>query len=73
MVLLKENVRGNFRHPIAVEALLLALSDDDQRVRTAASVGLEKLTKQALGENKEAWIQWWQMSHTAFQIEIDGK
>lgn len=64
---------ANFRHPIAVEALLLALSDDDQRVRTAASVGLEKLTKQTLGENKEAWIQWWQMSHTTFQIEIDGK
>lgn len=64
---------ANFRHPIAVEALLLALSDDDQRVRTAASVGLEKLTKQTLGENKEAWIQWWQMSHTTFQIEIDVK
>jgi hypothetical protein len=64
---------ANFRHPIAVEALLLALSDDDQRVRNAASVGLEKLTKQTLGANKEAWIQWWQMSHTSFAIEVESK
>ncbi|HBJ35852.1 MAG TPA: hypothetical protein DDZ51_14110, partial [Planctomycetaceae bacterium] len=64
---------ANFRHPIAVEALLIAISDEDQRVRTAATVGLEKLTRQAFGENKEAWIQWWQTSHSTFQIEIDGK
>lgn len=64
---------ANFRHPIAIEALLVALSDNDQRVRTAASGGLEKLTKQTFGENKEAWIQWWQTSHTTFQVEIDEK
>jgi hypothetical protein len=62
---------ANFQHPIAVEALLVALSDDDHRVRTAASAGLEKLTKQTFGENKEAWIQWWRVSHTSFHIEIN--
>jgi hypothetical protein len=59
------------QHPIAVEALLVALSDNDPRVRTAASAGLEKLTQQQFGENKEAWVQWWKLSHASFQVEID--
>jgi len=64
---------ANIKHPIAIEALLVALSDEDQRVRNAASAGLEKLTNQTLGENKDAWVQWWQTSHTSFQIEIESK
>ncbi len=62
---------ANSQHPIAVETLLVALGENDPRVRTAASVGLEKLTQQQFGENKEAWIQWWKLSHASFQIEID--
>lgn len=62
---------ANIKHPIAVEALLIALGDEDPRVRTAATAGLERLTKQTFGENKEAWIRWWQESHTSFEIEVE--
>ncbi len=53
----------NVKSAVAVEALLVAIGDQDARVRMAAAEGLEKLTGQSFGEDAEKWTAWWQESH----------
>ena len=42
------------------ELLIEALSDADRIVRETSLNGLEDLTDQSFGEDKEAWLKWWQ-------------
>jgi len=59
---------ANVKDPVAVEALLVALRDGDARVRAAAVAGLQKLTEQKIGEDVQAWVSWWQDTHSAFAV-----
>jgi HEAT repeat protein len=44
----------------AVPALLPALSDDMGEVRAAAASSLALVTGQAFGDDRTAWLRWWQ-------------
>ena len=51
---------GSFPEAEAVPPLLAALSDDRFEVRATASASLAAVTGQTLGDDRRAWLRWWQ-------------
>ena len=49
---------------IAVPALIDGLADEMTDVRSAASRALEAISGETFGDDRAAWLKWWQMSAT---------
>lgn len=58
----------NFRRERqAVDILVRALRSDDPGVRATSLSHLKRLTGQDLGDNAEAWDEWWQAHRATFR------
>ncbi|MBI5431792.1 MAG: hypothetical protein HZA52_03060 [Planctomycetes bacterium] len=51
---------GGFADPESIELLIAALADPDELVRTAARVGLERISRLELGAERASWNAWWE-------------
>ncbi|MEO2045770.1 MAG: HEAT repeat domain-containing protein [Pirellulales bacterium] len=59
---------AKIQDPWAIDALIITLDDSDDRVRQAAVEGLEKLTNQTFGEDRQKWLHWWEQSQDDFDL-----
>jgi hypothetical protein len=57
------------KSPMAIEALIVLLDDQDAKTRELAAKGLRSLTGQNLEANRPAWESWWKAVHEEFRFE----
>lgn len=58
----------------AIPALILALGDDDYKIRERARAGLERITfMDEFGSDKAKWDEWWARNSGTYKVSTDGK
>ncbi|MDC0936990.1 HEAT repeat domain-containing protein [Pirellulales bacterium] len=48
--------------PWAIDTLIVVLSDSSEHVRKAAIDGLQDRTDQDFGDDRQAWLEWWEQA-----------
>lgn len=55
--------------PALINGLISVVTEEQGKARTAASETLQRITRQNLGENAEAWQTWWQANRETFRFK----
>ena len=58
---------GSIEDYSAVEPLIVSLDDSNSLVRVNAAWALENITGQSLGQEKQAWQDWWQKNKSKIE------